>query len=209
MTGVKKFFQNKRNLKIIFVFLLVVIILSGIVFNAKKIVTTTLQGKQNTYEFDNQTEFTIGATSTGQYQWTKKDSSTWESTGNHGVPDSTSTLTSNEFTIYTDSILSFEWSVSSEQTHDYVYYTITNTKTHTTIGGEDTKISGQERGKEYSSLRFDKVTKTLTPGTYKIEFVYKKDHTVDTEPDAAYGLKKRMVHGKVLEIMEYQIQQVH
>lgn len=130
---------------------------------------------------------TITLSSEGTYKWTQREDGTWESTGNHNIHSSESTLTSNEFTLSEDGVLSFDWAVSSESAnYDYVYYTITNIETGKTIGGTSTKIGGTSMGTNYDSLKFENITEDLEAGTYKIEFVYKKDSSSNSGLDAAF-----------------------
>ena len=81
-------------------------------------------------------------TSTGTYAWSQNEDGTWQS-NNYNVNNSTTTMTSDEFTIKSEGTLTFDWSVSSEsENYDYVYYTIKNVNTQATIGGTSTKICG-------------------------------------------------------------------
>ena len=97
----------------------------------------------------------IDLLSTGNYQWTQNEDGTWQS-GNQGISYTTSTLTSESFTIEEDALLSFDWSVSSN-TSNYLYVTVTNLDNNTTIGGNKNnyRISGTTRGTEYESLIYD------------------------------------------------------
>lgn len=130
----------------------------------------------------------ITFSSTSSYKWTQRDDGTWESTGNHNIHSSTSTLTSN-FELLQEATLKFDWSVSSESvSYDYVYYTITNTKTNKVLSGtgDTTKIGGTSYGSVYESLRFIEKSVDIPAGTYKIEFVYRKDGSGNTGLDAAF-----------------------
>lgn len=135
----------------------------------------------------------IDLSSTSTYKWTQRDDGTWESTGNYHVASSTSTLTSSEFELLQEATLKFDWSVSSESaSYDYVYYTITNTTTGKTIGGTSTKIGGTSYGTVYKSLKFNSISVDLSAGTYKIEFVYRKDGSGNTGLDAAFVKNLRL-----------------
>ena len=124
--------------------------------------------------------------STGNYQWTQNEDGTWQS-GNQGINYTTSTLTSESFTIEEDALLSFDWSVSS-YTSNYLYVTVTNLDNNTTIGGNknDYRISGTTRGTEYESLIYDTKEIELTPGTYKVEFKYYRNYSTVSGLDTGY-----------------------
>ena len=116
--------------------------------------------------------------------WSKLQDGTYQS---GKKTSSTSTMTSKEFTLEKNGSISFEWAVSSESaSYDYLYYTITNTKDNTTIGGTSTKIGGNNNITDYSKLSFETVTKNLEKGTYKIEFSYRKDGSGDYGLDAGF-----------------------
>ena len=128
----------------------------------------------------------IDLLSTGNYQWTQNEDGTWQS-GNQGISYTTSTLTSESFTIEEDALLSFDWSVSSN-TSNYLYVTVTNLDNNTTIGGNKNnyRISGTTRGTEYESLIYDTKEIELTPGTYKVEFKYYRGNSTISGLDTGY-----------------------
>lgn len=109
-------------------------------------------------------------------------------------------MTSKEFTLEKDGNISFEWAVSSESaSYDYVYYTITNTKDNSTIGGTSTKIGGNKEVTDYNDLSFETVTEELEAGTYKIAFTYR------TDSSNSYGLDSGFVKNIKVEGMNTQI----
>lgn len=131
----------------------------------------------------------LNFTSTGNYEWTQLEDKTWASTGNKGIDSSTNTMISDEFKIEDTRTLSFEWSISSESvSYDYVYYTITNTVTGATIGGNtsSSKIGGTSYGSTYEGLTFLNVSQELSAGTYTISFTYRKDGSSSSGLDCAY-----------------------
>ena len=131
--------------------------------------------------------------SSGNYQWTQNEDGTWQS-GNYNVNSSTSTLTSNEFTIEEKAKISFDWSVSSESaSYDYLYYTITNLDNYSTIGGFSTRIGGTEYGTDYNNLTYNNVEVDLEPGEYKIEFKYYKNSSTSTGLDRGYVKNIRLI----------------
>lgn len=137
--------------------------------------------------------------STSNYKWSQRHDGTWESTGNHNIHSSTSTLTSN-FELLQSATLKFDWSVSSESVnYDYVYYTITNTKNNKVLSGtgESTKIGGTSYGSAYESLKFNEKTIDIPAGTYKIEFIYRKDSSGNTGLDAAFIRNIRLEPKKI------------
>ena len=144
--------------------------------------TVTRQGKNET----NITEKTPQFTSTGTYAWTQNADGVWQS-NNYNVNSSTTTMTSNEFTLKKSGVLTFDWTVSSESSsYDYVYYTIKNVNTQATIGGTSTKIGGTTYGTVYDTLKYNSVEQTLDEGTYTIEFTYRKDGSSHSGLDRAF-----------------------
>ena len=139
-------------------------------------------------------------TSTGTYAWSQNEDGTWQS-NNYNVNNSTTTMTSDEFKIKSEGTLTFDWSVSSEsENYDYVYYTIKNVDTQATIGGTSTKIGGTAYGFSYNILKYNTVEQKLDPGTYTIEFTYKKDGSGHTGLDRAFV--KNVKYKTVEEIFE-------
>ena len=133
------------------------------------------------------------------YPWSKLEDGTYQS-GISGLTSKTSTMTSKEFTLEKDGNISFEWAVSSENaSYDYVYYTITNTKDNSTIGGTSTKIGGNSSITDYNDLSFETVTEELEAGTYKIAFTYR------TDGSNSEGLDSGFVKNIKLEGMNTQI----
>ena len=133
------------------------------------------------------------------YPWSKLEDGTYQS-GISGLTSKTSTMTSKEFTLEKDGNISFEWAVSSENaSYDYVYYTITNTKDNSTIGGTSTKIGGNSSITDYNDLSFETVTEELEAGTYKIAFTYR------TDSSNSYGLDSGFVKNIKVEGMNTQI----
>ena len=133
------------------------------------------------------------------YPWSKLEDGTYQS-GISGLTSKTSTMTSKEFTLEKDGNISFEWAVSSESaSYDYVYYTITNTKDNSTIGGTSTKIGGNKEVTDYNDLSFETVTEELEAGTYKIAFTYR------TDSSNSYGLDSGFVKNIKVEGMNTQI----
>ena len=130
--------------------------------------------------------FNVTMMSDGEYPWAQNEDGTWQST-NNGKASSESTIRSEEFTLDKNGNLIFDWSVSSQSnTTDYAYYTVTNTETGETIGGESTKIGGTTRGTSYSSLQFDPVSVNLNAGKYVIEVTYLKNASTNSGLDRAY-----------------------
>ena len=130
----------------------------------------------------------ISFTSTGNYAWTQNGDGTWQS-NNFNVNNSTTTMTSNEFTLESEGTVEFDWSVSSESvSYDYLYYTIKNVDTGATISGTGTttKIGGTDRGTVYENLTYDSITKSLPAGKYTIEFSYRKDSSAHTGLDRGF-----------------------
>ena len=133
------------------------------------------------------------------YPWSKLEDGTYQS-GISGLTSKTSTMTSKEFTLEKDGNISFEWAVSSENaSYDYVYYTITNTKDNSTIGGTSTKIGGNSSITDYNDLSFETVTEELEAGTYKIAFTYRTDGSNSEGLDSGF-VKNIKVEGMNTQI---------
>ena len=124
--------------------------------------------------------------STNDYAWSYDSNiGVWKS-GNYNISNSTSTIESNSFTVTEAAKIRISWSVCSQATNDYVYYTITNKETGATVGGTSTKISGTGNGAAEASLTYTNTDVNLAAGTYKVELKYVKDYTTNTNLDRAY-----------------------
>ena len=134
----------------------------------------------------------LSLSSTGKYLWTQNEDGIWQS-GNYNISSSDSILTSERFTITENTILSFDWSVSSQNYYDYLYYRVINTVTDEIIGGTNTKISGTSYGTEYESLIFKNKQIELEPGTYNIEFVYYKNSYSNSGTDRGYVKNLKLI----------------
>ncbi|MBQ3408448.1 MAG: Cna B-type domain-containing protein [Clostridia bacterium] len=105
--------------------------------------------------------------------WEQRDDGTWQSCDKdmYMYP-----LSSEEFTVETGGVLSFDRSVSCQNMPNIIYaeYTVTNVETGEIVPGtgESTRITGISRGTTYEDLLFDHVNIGLQQGTYKIEFKY-------------------------------------
>ena len=137
----------------------------------------------------------VTLTSGGDYPWTQNNDGTWQS-GNYEVNFSTSTLTSDEFTIDEGGVLSFDWSVSSQGTYyDYLYYTITNTKTGEVIGGTSNKIGGTSYGTVYDDLKFNTIEEKLKKGSYVLKLTYRKDDSGKSGLDRGFVKNIKITDG--------------
>lgn len=141
-------------------------------------------------------EGSLSFTSEGESNmiWTKREDGTWES-GGKSINSAVSSMISNSFLIEKNGTISFDWAVSSESvSYDYVYYTITNTKTGATIGGTSNKIGGNSSVTDYNKLTFNNVLVELSAGTYTIQFTYRKDRSGNNGLDAGF-IKNVKVNG--------------
>ena len=108
------------------------------------------------------------------YPWVET-SGVWKS-GNYNVNSTTSTITSETFTLTNGGVVSFEWAVSSESvSYDYLYYTIYKDGTAVSGTGTSTKIGGNGTVTDEANLSYTTVSKELEAGTYTIAFSYRKD----------------------------------
>lgn len=118
------------------------------------------------------TKTELELSSTGDYPWTKMENGAWKS-GNIGVANSTSTLSSNEFEIQDDGgALSLNWSASSNGCYAYLYAVITNVDTNEEIRSPN--LGGSSLGSTVSILKYVTYEKILQPGKYKVDIMYTK-----------------------------------
>lgn len=124
-------------------------------------------------------------TTTEEYPWVLEDG-VYKS-GNVDVHDTSSIITSGEFTLTETTTISFDWAASSEsKSYDYLYYTIYKEGEVLTGTGTSTKIGGNSWMTDEAELTYTTVTKQLEPGTYKIEFTYRKDVSDTSGLDRGY-----------------------
>ena len=120
-------------------------------------------------------------TSSGEYPWTQnEDDGVWVS-GNKGIVSTTSTLTSNEFTVGEQGgRLTVNWSVScySSSARAYLYAEIQNVETGEII--RSSNICGTAYGTSYSSLIYTTLDEDLEPGTYTVSINYYKSSSTST-----------------------------
>ena len=159
------------------------------VSNVTKNTTCTVVYQPNTYQVRYNSnggalEVTT-MTSTGTNPWEEIDG-VYRS-GNYHVASSTSTLTSEEFTLTETKTISFDWAVSSESaSYDYLYYTIYKDGSALSGTGTSTKIGGNSSITDEANLTYTTVEKELEAGTYTIEFTYRKDSSADSGLDRGY-----------------------
>lgn len=120
-------------------------------------------------------------TSSGEYPWTQnEDDGVWVS-GNKGVVSTTSTLTSNEFTVgEKGGRLTVNWTVScySSSARAYLYAEIQNVNTGEII--RSSNICGTAYGTSYSSLIYTTLDEDLEAGTYTLSINYYKSSSTST-----------------------------
>ena len=142
---------------------------------------------------ENNQVVTPTVTNDATYPWTLTDG-VYKST-TQGIQSSTTNLIFN-FTLPQMGELSFDWSVSSENTsYDYLYYTITKDGKTLSDTGTSTKIGGTSYGTDESSLTYNNVTKVLEAGTYTVTFTYRKDSSEDRGTDAGYVKNLNIKYG--------------
>lgn len=138
--------------------------------------------------------------STTTYKWTKRDDGTYQS-NNQAKNNSTSTII-YDFTLNAPGKLSFDWSVSSEEKSDYLYYNIVNNTTGEQINGTNDDISGTSRGTNYESLTFDNKQFDLTAGKYQLKITYRKNNKTNEGLDTAYVKNVRYTINSVIKTNE-------
>ena len=123
------------------------------------------------------------------YPWTNNNGV--YSSGNSAQDDTTSTLTYT-FTLTDKGVVSFDYSVSSENSWDKMKYTIS--KDSTTVVTE-TEISGTSRGTIESSLKYESKVHVLEAGTYTLIFIYSKDGSSNIGLDKGYVKNVKVLNG--------------
>ena len=130
----------------------------------------------NTIKTGTKTELELS--STGDYPWTQNDDDIWVS-GNKGVVSTTSTLTSNEFTIGENGgHLTINWTVSCQYQYAHLYAIITNVNTDEQI--RSSNIENVKYGTAYANLIYTTFDQELSAGTYKLEINYYKNSSTNT-----------------------------
>ena len=110
--------------------------------------------------------------------------------------DSTTSNLTFTFNVTSKSVLTFDWSVSSESAScDYVYYTITKDGTALSDTGTSTKIGGTTYGKSDDAMRYLNVVKILEAGSYELTFTYRKDSSLSSGTDTAYIKNVKLIEG--------------
>ena len=137
----------------------------------------------NTTKTGTKTELEL--TSAGDYPWTQNDDGVWVS-GNKGVVSTTSTLTSNEFTVGENGgHLTINWTVSSHYQYAYLYAVVTNVNTGEQI--RSSNIENTKYGTVYANLIYTTFDQELSAGTYKLEInYYKNNQTSSSGLDSGY-----------------------
>ena len=110
--------------------------------------------------------------------------------------DSTTSNLTFTFDVTSKSVLTFDWSVSSESaSYDYVYYTITKDGTALSDTGTSTKIGGTTYGTSDDAMTYLNVIKILEAGSYELTFTYRKDSSSSRGTDTAYIKNVKLIEG--------------
>ena len=156
------------------------------------------------------TELTIATpASDSTYTWTNigtNDSPIWKS-ANQGVASSSTTLT-YAFTLTGQGALSFDYSVSSESaSYDYLYYTIKQGDNIIDSTGTSTKIGGTSYGTSDPSMTYITKLHVLEPGSYTLEFIYRKDGSSDKGTDSGYVKNVKVLENAEIKTTNFGIEQ--
>lgn len=127
-------------------------------------------------------------TSSGDHPWTQnEDDGVWVS-GNKGIVSTTSTLTSNEFTVgEAGGRLTVNWTVScySSNAYTYLYAIIKNEETGEEI--RSSNIASTAYGTTYASLIYTTLEEDLSAGRYTVSInYYKSSSTSSSGLDSGY-----------------------
>ena len=150
-------------------------------YNQNKVESTLVEGTG--------TNITPKITNDTTYPWANNNGV--YSSGNKGKDSTTSTLTYT-FTLTDKGVVSFDYSVSSENNYDKMKYTINKDSTTIVTG---TEISGTSRGTTESSLQYENKVHVLEKGTYTLVFTYSKDSSGNTGLDKGYVKNVKVLNG--------------
>ena len=150
-------------------------------YNQNKVKLTIVEGTG--------TNITPTITNDTTYPWVNNNGV--YSSGNKEKDSTTSTLTYT-FTLTDKGVVSFDYSVSSENNLDKMKYTINKDSTTVVTG---TPISGTSRGTIESSLQYENKVHVLEKGTYTLVFTYSKDRSGNTGLDKGYVKNVKVLNG--------------
>ena len=106
------------------------------------------------------------------------------------------------FNVTSKSVLTFDWSVSSEgASYDYIYYTIKKDGTTLDETVTSTKIGGTTYGTTEDALTYLEVMKELEAGSYELTFTYKKDSSDSKGTDTGYVKNIKLLEGAEIQTM--------
>ena len=150
-------------------------------YNQNKVESTVVEGTG--------TNINPTITNDTTYPWTNNNGV--YSSGNKEKDSTTSTLTYT-FTLTDKGVVSFDYSVSSENSWDKMKYTISKDSTTVVTGAE---ISGTSMGTIESSLQYENKVHVLEKGTYTLVFTYSKDRSGNTGLDKGYVKNVKVLNG--------------
>ena len=156
------------------------------------------------------TQLTIATSaSDNTYTWTNigtSDSPIWKS-ANQGISSSSTSLTYN-FILTGKGVISFDYSVSSEgDDYDYLYYTLKQGDNIIDGTGETTKIGGTSYGTSDASMTYISKLHVLEPGSYTLEFIYRKDDSSDEGTDSGYVKNVKVLENAEIKTTNLGIEQ--
>lgn len=131
--------------------------------------------------------------SSGENGWSQNADGIWQSE-NYNMPNTTSSLKSENFTLNAKGNVIVEASVSS-QTSDYLYARIINLDTNAIVSSQT--IRGTTYGTEYNNLTYTEMKFTLEPGRYNVLMEYKKNASVDEGLDRGFVKSIKLNHGTI------------
>ena len=150
-------------------------------YNQNKVESTVVEGTG--------TNITPTITNDKTYPWTNNNGV--YSSGNSAQSSTTSTLTYT-FTLTDKGVVSFDYSVSSEENYDKMKYTINKDSIAVVTG---TEISGTSKGTIESSLKYESKVHVLEAGTYTLIFTYSKDGGSNIGLDKGYVKNVKVLNG--------------
>ena len=156
------------------------------------------------------TQLTVATPSSDNtYTWTNigtSDSPIWKS-ANQGISSSSTSLTYN-FILTGKGVISFDYSVSSEgDDYDYLYYTLKQGDNIIDGTGETTKIGGTSYGTSDASMTYISKLHVLEPGSYTLEFIYRKDDSSDEGTDSGYVKNVKVLENAEIKTTNLGIEQ--
>ena len=148
-------------------------------------VTPQYSHTTNTYKVSSTpTELTWSSPAGETYPWTQDSNGIWIS-GNQGIPNSKSTLESEEFDYIQGTTLTINYTYSSAG-YDYLNIYIIKLSSNTENIIVTNKYGNTSDTFDYTTSNYSYTIKDWVTGRYKIRVTYSKNSTIDEGQDSVY-----------------------